>query len=31
MSPWDPGGSTHAGRRASGAHRSRVTKVKKKS
>jgi hypothetical protein len=26
---WDPGGSTHANRRASGAHRSGVTKIKK--
>jgi hypothetical protein len=30
-SPWDPGGSTHADRRASGAHRSGVTEIKKKS
>jgi hypothetical protein len=28
--PWDPGGSTHAGRRASDAHRSGVTEIKKK-
>jgi hypothetical protein len=27
--PWDPGGSTHADRRASGAHRSGVTEIKK--
>jgi hypothetical protein len=26
---WDPGGSTHADRRASGAHRSAVTEIKK--
>jgi hypothetical protein len=27
--PWDPGGSTHADRLASGAHRSGVTEIKK--
>jgi hypothetical protein len=27
--PWGPGGSTHADRRASGAHRSGVTEIKK--
>jgi hypothetical protein len=27
--PWDPGGSTHADRRASGAHHSGVTEIKK--
>jgi hypothetical protein len=28
-SPWEPGGSTHADRRASGAHRLGVTEIKK--